>query len=853
MPIAVAQDGHGVAGAGAVEVIFPNSPESTSPPKHPTRKGPLKVGVVFTQNDKPIVLTDKGEQRKDTIRLADTDAGEVPAVVTVEVTITNRSSKPVKNISMNGTPALSFAKVADATQQVPASVTGGPTPSGTIVTLAAGANAMVEYKLTITNNGAFVVTAQVLSSAQGSSGTAVAEGSATITAMPTALLYFSIDPSSIQTGLVTSGSTVTITGTVTNRSLTQSLDVTPFIPNIVGNAGEGDPEDTAATPQPDGYVPLVAGTLKPGASENFSAPIVTAVDGGTRATLTYDPEAKIIENDGTETPLTSSQIRIGGKVSTIRISIDDSAAPVDRNVVDAGDAFTKAFTAGAASWVLSSFNGVKDLIVNFPQIAGHAVVVTASGALATAQFLAGIELNVLFWTSMTDAQKQAFEQQIVSDVVSTSQKMSQFTTQMSDAIDAYFTRLQTDYQTGDWVALGTDAGEIAGKGLPEIGTALLTDAAFGAIGRLGAQQATNTISLARKLRDAEIVQSGLKTLAGLRGGDNLIAKGSNALESIYGIGKREAAQLQYWAEQRGLLISVRSRNPESLNWIEKFKAVVKPEILKIKNVDAIDVKFLGYLPQDAGSVVFAEPISMTEVLSRIKVASLSPAESNAVLARYADREEEWSKWYSTYEGYAKAGKVNIGFDVNAQGVVGPNQAVNRRFALDAVNSKSLVGYRPAGSQYFQVELGDASGGLGTLRRVTGDIDIVAITKANGEILSPSERAQLYIDLQGAVGMQHGETLSWLKNGDILFDLKAKLLAAHLPGGELLAVFGPDGSVRAATIYAGLTIFNETTKSVVLHLDGAFQAVKPVFSQYVTLSLGSIGLGLSSMNSVPTGQ
>src|ERR1019366_3855963 len=142
-------------------------------------------------------------------------------------------------------------------------------------------------------------------------------------------------------------------------------------------------------------------------------------------------------------------------------------------------------------------------------------------------------------------------------------------------------------------------------------------------------------------------------------------------------------------EQRGLLISVRSRNPESLNWIEKFKAVVKPEILKIKNVDAIDVKFLGYLPQDAGSVVFAEPISKTELLSRIKAAGLSPVESNAVLARYADREGEWSKWYSTYEGYAKAGKVNIGFNVNSQGVVGPNQAINRRFALQPVAQKNL--------------------------------------------------------------------------------------------------------------------------------------------------------------------
>ena len=106
--------------------------------------------------------------------------------------------------------------------------------------------------------------------------------------------------------------------------------------------------------------------------------------------------------------------------------------------------------------------------------------------------------------------------------------------------------------------------------------------------------------------------------------------------------------------------------------------------------------------------------------------------------------------------------------------------------------------------------------------------------------------------RSAVGTQHGETLSWLKNGDILFDTKAKLLADHLPGGELLAVFGPDGSVRAATINAGLTIFNNTTKSVILRLDGAFSALKPAYARYVSVALANVGRKLSSVNSIPAG-
>ena len=423
---------------------------------------------------------------------------------------------------------------------------------------------------------------------------------------------------------------------------------------------------------------------------------------------------------------------------------------------------------------------------------------------------------------------------------------------MDAAMTNYFTTLETAYQTGDWLTLSKQAGTIAGTGLPEVASLLLTDATFEAIGRFGAKQATNIISLAQKLRDSNIVQQGVKTLAGLRQGDNLIAKGSSALETIYGIGQREVAQFQYWVQQRGLLISVRSRNPESLNWIKKFKAVVKPEILKIKNVDGIDVKFLGYLSQDAGSVVFAQPLALSEVQARIAAAGLSAEQRTAVLARYATREDEWTKWYSSYEGCAKAGRVNVGFDVNAQGVVGPNQAKYRRFELNQVSQKQLLGVRPHGTQYFQFELGDSSGGLGILRRVTGDIDVVAITKANGELLDAAARTLLYEDLQGAVGMQHGETLSWLKNGDILFDTKAKLLADHIPGGELLAVFGPDGSVRAAAINAGLTIFNNTTKSVILRLDGAFSALKPANARYVSVALANVGRKLSSVNSIPAG-
>ena len=74
---------------------------------------------------------------------------------------------------------------------------------------------------------------------------------------------------------------------------------------------------------------------------------------------------------------------------------------------------------------------------------------------------------------------------------------------------------------------------------------------------------------------------------------------------------------------------------------------------------------------------------------------------------------------------------------------------------------------------------------GVLRRITGDVDIVAVTKADGSLLSPTERLDIYQNMQDAIGIQHGDSLSWLKDGELLYKGKADLLLDHVPGGEPL--------------------------------------------------------------------
>jgi len=117
--------------------------------------------------------------------------------------------------------------------------------------------------------------------------------------------------------------------------------------------------------------------------------------------------------------------------------------------------------------------------------------------------------------------------------------------------------------------------------------------------------------------------------------------------------------------------------------------------------------------------------------------------------------------------------------------------------------------------------------------------VVAITLADGRIPDALTRAALYDDLIAAIGMQHGETLSWILNGELLSSVKAGLLGDHLPGRELLAIFGPDGAARAGFIDPHLTVFNQATGEAAATFIGAYSTPLERVGRYLSLNLAKI--------------
>ena len=101
---------------------------------------------------------------------------------------------------------------------------------------------------------------------------------------------------------------------------------------------------------------------------------------------------------------------------------------------------------------------------------------------------------------------------------------------------------------------------------------------------------------------------------------------------------------------------------------------------------------------------------------------------------------------------------------------------------------------------FQIKGAD---GATLWRAVTGDVDFLAITRANGAPLLDAVRSGFYSAIsQSVIGMMHPESATWvLKKA---FDFQAKI-NEFVRGGTVLQ-FGPDGAARAVTFNKDLSYF-----------------------------------------------
>jgi hypothetical protein len=851
----------------------------TGSPTNHSRKGPLKVTVSYLQNGQPIVLNPKSKNPlQDTIQLADKDSGEVAQDVTMEVTVKNKGTKTQTNVSVNGPPSFSFATSDESAATLPLGVTSGPTPSTPIGTLAPGQTSKpVDYVVSVTNNGNFVGNVQVLSTNQGSNHNLVSQGSGALTALPTAYLWLAL--SRVSPGLVTAGTQVEVSGTLTNRSQTQSLDVDPISPTTTGNAGGGDLVPTTSTPLSDGVILPYAGTLAPGATMDVEGYVQTGLVPATRATVTYDPTGSLENADGSETDLTPKQIGLsaGSTEFDIGINTTDPPAP-DSTLASVVDNFTDATVKGTSLWALNKLQGGLDLLEHpltsaqglAKGVAGFAVgsfqAVGEAASLASSIYLLGLAAD-----DMSPSDRQAWADQITKDFQQSHLKIASdaaagVTSAVNNWVLTLFNDLDSSYTTGNYNALATFLGESTATGLTSAEDAMLSDIAFqkfaiglkytgqavsGAVtsaATLASEQGglTTLVSLKAAIRDAKATAVLGKGIEGISAGTNLLLDGASALVQSFGLTPRQISELQRYCQRENIIVAVRSRSAKAAKLIEEGLAVGKNEIIKLKNVNSIDTKFLGYSTQDINTVVWAEPLSLSQVESTANWATADASTKEIVLARLKLRTKEWHdpSIKSVLNTSETTGEISWGFNGTDNGVAAANKTEYRAFGLKNQTNpfKELSGTPPRTYQQVLVSNKVGGSGIGRLVQITQDVDLMAVTAANGEILSAAQRLSAYLHLSDIIGIEHPETPTYIKNGEFLFENKVKYLADVTPGGEPLAIFAPTGAVTAGFFDPALTVFDTATHEGRIFFQGAYNdpysTLKTKIALYVQGQAGS---------------
>ena len=777
----------------------------------------------------------------NTLTLPDSDSGEIPVDVLVSETIVNRSGGPVDSVTPQPLDLLTVDPRANHLP-FPVTVTSGPTfPTGFDHTLAVGASVVVSWTLHVVRNIDLRVRDIVLSHSDGGPPNDVSIGEEVLHARPAHELLLKV-VNDDGTALVKTGHPFTLSGTVTNLDQSRALTLDPVLPEFAGNAG-GQAALSDGTPTNDGFVPPVAGMLDPGETKHFTVTVQTIPNAGTRGIVTWSPTGSIINSDETKTALTPADLRLTNGTTPMTLHLDDSdPAPIPSTFTERSWVFSATALETMRDWCGNGFNSLTDWRGGLTTLGG-ALVATGGVVVRTGRaygigvnFVTSEVMLIQYWYTLSPAQKEAFAEDIATDLAATNESWKQFHDAIAGvdgAVFTYFAKSQNALQRGDLVELARIRGERFGTALPEtlalFGPAVvLNKVARGlrwgsmAVGGITNTSVAEALSLGEKLSSTGFVLKASKGIKGVVAGSDLLADGAKVLRTQFGMARRDISALSYWAERNNLLIAVRQRSELTVNWLKKH-AVLKPELVKIKNVDDIDARYLGYLASDEGSVVLREPIDKR--LFEAQVRSAPPELRKAIAKRYGVRAKEWRDYEKQYKGWS--GKVvDLGFDEAAQGIPGPRRAKLRKFELarqDVHGTKN----------YFRVMISDD---LGLLRRVTGDIDVVAITLADGRVPSAEVRSQLYQDLMGAIGMQHGETLSWILKGELLSAKKASLLADHLPGRELLAIFGHDGSCRAGFFDPQLTIFNQATGETRATFIGAYSTPLERATRYAGVSL-----------------
>jgi len=688
------------------------------------------------------------------------------------------------------------------------------------------------------------------------------------------ILYFKVEKGLSVTSeppgghdLIKAGTSFTEQVTLKDLSGTKIVVVAPIYPALQGNADGGSLQPVGGIVQRQlsslgaaGPSPIVV--LKPGEQEVFDSVIATVasqslgtddgrqkVSGGTRAYVQFKvPRAFVLTDDDDLKPVDPSAVEVAkGSTDKITVSIDDSAP--DQTPYNAYLA-TYDVSVGLKQGILHVTYGlVHGIFWDLPELAAKGVI-----NIPTA-FLNYVDLEAQLWR---EAQDDPAEMALLMDSVTNSilliykqapfllKKLGDIKASVDAAVSQHFDTLEHDWYVGDWenaVTTWTDDSTnfVGNSALLFVNPTVIA----GAIGDATIARVPGLLKALYAADDSEFVADTSRVEAAVGTGEaaHTAFDAEKALDKmvpglilntaemakVYGISQQMFAELAAFCEKYDILVTLRSRASEAISLIEDGLSTVKPAAIKLKTVNKLDIKYLGFPPEvqisgrtvsSVGQVVVREPIFLATdcpaSCALLKFQNSLLADNIARdSAEYYQLQYRWiqrsGEWINPGEGYIHelrlaADSDELTLDWHWQeNHIDPSLTQTPETVGFRMSKQADGSLLPEVCETWQAATKICSGGQ--WKSVTGDVDLVSVTGADGSPLSDKAYSRVLQELGAtSVDIQHPATATWYNDVDDVtsmfdptdpdFSDKAKYVQAN----ECCVMqVGPDGQARAVRL------------------------------------------------------
>ena len=798
---------------------------------------------------------------------------------TVPETVSTPGGTPVKvtvRVKNSGSGTVQHVFVNDKLLVVPLRQNGKPTladgsAAADLGSLAQGATSKpVTFELLAKGDGGYSIEA-LASASQPGGGFLHGTGKGSVKVVSPQLSFDTKLESAVNPCcLWPAGVPYTVNVTVQDLSYRHSVALVPRL-TFSGNAQGGElleidqtipDQETASACQPGEAIELEPRQIKKLKVVVYTSKAGNTTEGakggGTRSVVVVnEPSAGIPNKAGNdlESKLTSSQILMSGQ-SRYEVSLADPGLlqypPSEYDAPLAGLYFAKGLLIGIGAFEFGLAHG---LLVDLPQLAikGLEGMVPAYMALFRVQadliktVMADPKLLAAAITGPVGAEL-LLTAKLAPAMATTFQKIAGHVNQ---TVYSYFSSLEQDWNQHNYKAWAEHVGStLSETGLnaltliPSIATCVLLRAkpiltALSEAKLVLFEKATAKLGSLDQLIPASVaLQKVSELVPGMR-------LNYEELLKLYGLTKQQVDYLRNFAAENKVLITVRSRAAQSVEWLKGSAkwaaAVLKPEQFKIKSVSWLDTEVLGYKLSDIGRVVMRRPITEAELRANL--------EAKGIAATVVDAEGKVATnpvWLDSFKllklrineylhargGFAK-GSGGYWKDIVEAGKEGKmklrwNLADNSVDPTIAENGYTTYDFRLADENGLAIpksQIDTYAGDMvpqflvnGKWRCITGDVDFLSMIDAGGLPLDAAKRVKFYTELSGGnpVNMLHPAADTWTQADSFWFAAKEN----EFNRAGVVPEFAPDGIVRAVEYDARYSYFKSASNYRVSY-DGGY--------------------------------